>query len=122
MAATAFGSSVLEMWSALVDDAAITITYKRGSTSLSLTAIPGFRATDLAIAALSGQVDSFVRMDFVLRRSDLILGMPERKDEIVWTDDGGTMRTMEVLPIAGERMYDPVDPQSLLLRVHTKEK
>lgn len=106
----------------LGDHAGVTITYTRGANSVSITATVSMHEYD--VIDTDGVVTAVTSRDYVIHSADLILAavevLPRAGDRIAETIDG-TAETFEVMPLAGTRAFDPVDPDSVLLKIHTKK-
>lgn len=102
--------------------AGVTITYTRGTNSVSITATVSMHEYD--VIDTDGVVTAVTSRDYVIHSADLILAavevLPRAGDRIAETIDG-TAETFEVMPLAGTRAFDPVDPDSVLLKIHTKK-
>lgn len=104
----------------------LAVMYIRGSgeelSQASITAVPArsrVSMTDESGLTVTGQ-----ERDFIILAADLVLDgeqvLPERGDRIEQTVDGETTYTYEVMPIAGQKHYQPCDDLGRLLRIHTK--
>jgi len=99
-----------------------TVTYRRGSDSVELSATVGqtvFRLTDE-----QGFEVRIVTRDYLIAADDLLLAgsqtEPRRGDRIEETD-GGVTRVYELLGPGGEPEWRWSGPNHVTLRVHTKE-
>lgn len=103
--------------SQLASHAAQTVTYRRGSRSVSVAATkaPVRRLTDDQFGVLD-----IHECDWLIKAESLVLGgstvEPERGDEI--TESSGAK--WQVLPIDGEQQARPSDPFAKLWRIHAK--
>lgn len=95
----------------------IPITYTRGATSLSLTAIPGQTVLEVESGDIMIQHKS---RDYLILAEELVFGgvavVPARGDVI--TDNG---KTKSVLAVGGEANWKYTDQSRQVIRVHTKE-
>jgi len=98
-----------------------TVTYERGSSSVSLQATIG--KTEFGVVDESGFEQRYDARDFLIRSSDLVLdgkpALPERGDRIR-DADGATVYVYEVMAPGQEPVYRYSDPYRKTLRVHTK--
>ena len=105
----------------LRSNAGETVTYKRDSDSVTLTAVLG--QTEFPFEQDDGEVVEFVSRDFIVAAADQVLSgsaiTPASGDEIERTVDGATY-TYEVMHPAGERPYRWSDPDRTTFRVHTR--
>lgn len=97
------------------------VTYYRGTSSVSVTAVVG--STDISIVNEYGvQIDTEIR-DYLIASDDLILDAvsaePEEDDEIKETR-GDYIYTYSVCNIGTEGCFRPSDSNSNTYRVHTK--
>jgi hypothetical protein len=106
----------------LIDHAATTITYKRGTSSVTLSALVG--ETTVQVADDVG----IVRMEwtarrYIMRATDLVLAgeqtTPQRGDRIEETD-GATTRVYEVVDNPGGICRDWSDPYHTMVIAYAK--
>jgi hypothetical protein len=101
-----------------------TVTYSRGSDSVSLSAGIGQTAFDAETS--HGTVETYHSRDFLVTAADLILDgdtvTPERGDQITDTDpETSEVATYEVLCVGGKPQWRYSDPYQITLRIHTKK-
>lgn len=120
--ARAFDNAVKGLHRAARASRGLAVMYSRGDDSAAITAVPArsrVSMTDESGLTVTGQ-----ERDFIILAADLVLDgeqvLPERGDRIEQTVDGETTYTYEVMPIAGQKHYQPCDDQGRLLRIHTK--
>lgn len=94
--------------------ASVSITYKRGRASYTLTATLG--QSVLRVSDRNGTRVERTDRDFLIVAADLPL-IPERGDFIIY--NGGFY---EVLPVGSDPAYRYSDPYNTILRIHTKYK
>ena len=108
----------IEMLRSALGGEGSSIVYRRGSSSITLTAMKG------QSEGVAEDSNGVVRMeysdaDFILAASELILGgsvvEPQRGDRIKHAAD-----TFEVFPLAKEKCFRYSDPGKTVLRIHTK--
>ena len=98
--------------------AGVSITYTRGTSSLTLTAWPG--NTLFKVSDDSGLRVFWGERDYLIAAADLTLGEPAENDRIAETIDGTAM-VFEVLPPApNEPAWRWSDPSRKIYRVHVK--
>lgn len=100
--------------------AGVPITYQRGASSVSLTAVPA--STTIEVADDEGAIIKSRIRDFLIRASELIIDgsavLPERGDQIVETV-GDYEYTREVLGPAGDQPFRFWDKGLTVFRIHT---
>lgn len=110
-------SALASHHAALIGNRGDTITYQRGSESVSMTAVCG--GTDLERADGDGVQVAFRSIDFIITASLLVLRgvtcKPKRGDRI-----SHSSRTYEVLNVSGEQCYTEEPPSGARIRIHTK--
>ena len=98
----------------------VTITYKRGSESTSLTAIPGRSSRE--VATDYGLLIQYQSTDYLIRPSDLVLGLeqvtPEPGD-VIEEVAGDRRYVFEVTDLEGAPCYT-IDAARSTMRVHVK--
>lgn len=101
-----------------------TVTYRRGSWSVSISAALGSQLLRLNDRLGNVKVERTDR-DFIFKIADLVLHddqvEPKRGDTIELTQ-GGVVREYEVMSPEGEPAWRYQDPHRTLVRVHTKYK
>lgn len=100
----------------LVDNLSQTVTYRRGSLSVSLTAT---KCTVRAESTPEGNVD-FHGCDWLIKAALLILGgatVEPNKNDVIEESDG---EKWQVLPLAGEPEFRYSDQFRTCYRIHTK--
>ena len=102
--------------------AGVSVTYTRGTNSVTLTAVPTLHQYE--IVDDEGFGISMLSRDYLIHAADLILAgaeiAPRAGDRIAETIDG-VAQTFEVMPLGQKHEYEPADPDGLLLIVHTKK-
>ena len=97
------------------------VTYQRGIDTVPLNATIG--RTLFELTGDEGIVERIESRDFLIPASELVLAgqttLPERGDQIVETDVGGTF-IYEVMTPGDEPRWRYSDPYRKTLRVHTK--
>jgi hypothetical protein len=106
----------------LKDHVSQSVTYRRGSQSVTVAATIG--RTQYQVEQHDG---SFLRVwtrDFIVQTADLVLGGlrvdPKRGDTIEETA-GGRTYTYEVCAPTGNPPYEPADAFRAAVRIHTQE-
>ncbi len=100
--------------------AGVAVTYTRGATSLSLTAVVG-NTLFAAAAEPGGARVLWGERDYLVIADDLTLGVPAEGDRIAEVIDGTTV-TFEVMPTdTGEPAFRYSDPQRTVWRLHCKK-
>ena len=106
----------------LKDHCGLSVTYCRGPLMVSITGTATMH--EYEVVDTDGVVTIVTSRDYVVHAADLVLAgttiTPRGGDRITETI-GGTEQTFEVMPLGGSRAFDPVDPDSVLLKVHTKK-
>ena len=110
-------------WPSLFDTFGETVEYWRDETMLtdSLSVIKGSRASQHTSFDFSM---TLIADDFIVKYADLVLlgiGIPQESDQLVWTDYHAVMRKFDVELPGGQRWYDYLDQQQIMVRIHTKE-
>lgn len=100
------------------------VTYRRGNQAIDrLVAVPAAAKNDESGEGIVS-VTSRDR-DWIIWAADLVKAgqrwLPERGDQIIWTDAAGVIRAFAVLPRHDDRVFRPTDPTELQLRVFTVE-
>jgi hypothetical protein len=97
------------------------VTYTRGATTLSLTAVVGRTIFSSTIETVGARIE-FGERDYLILASDLSsLGTPALGDRITETV-GGSTRVYEVLPPAsGDPPWRWSDPGMTIFRIHVKQ-
>ncbi len=97
------------------------ITYRRGSASVTLQATIG--RTDFASDQIEPVIETWQSRDFLVRTPDLVFDgiatLPKRGDQIDETD-GSVTHTYEVMAPGGQTPWRYADDFRRELRVHTK--
>jgi len=111
---TAFGAAISAAFTAARGVAGRSVVYRRGTTSLPITACPGsspFAAANIAEISLHANA-----RNYYIAAADLsAFGEPEAGDEIA--DSDGTYRVAEM---DGLPPWTWADNEHLILRLHTK--
>lgn len=119
-------ADLLEQGAAFLDDRrhehlTRTVTYKRGVDNVDLAATVG--RTVFEQADESGFIRKVESRDFIVRRTELILGgvetLPKAGDR-VRDPDGSQTQVYEVMAPGGEPPFRFSDPYRKVLRIHTK--
>lgn len=119
-------ANLLEQGAAFLDDRrhqhlTRTITYRREAESVDLAATIG--RTVFEQADESGFIRKVESRDFLVRRTDLVLGgtetLPKAGDR-VREADGALMQVYEVMAPGGEPPFRWSDPYRKVLRIHSK--
>jgi len=106
----------------LKDHCGLSVTYYRGQSSVSITATASMHRYE--VIDTDGIVTVVTSRDYVVHAADLVVGgttITPRAGDTIKETIGGTERTFEVMPLGAEAAYEPVDPDSVLLTVHTKK-
>lgn len=115
-------SAMATLSSKMLAHAGVSITYRRGVQSVSLTAVPGSTLLRLSDQYGSVKVERTDR-DYCLNAADLVISgtaiTPQRGDEIV-EDDGDKIRTYKVLPYGDEPCWRWADHSQTVYRIHAK--
>ncbi|HUS38546.1 MAG TPA: hypothetical protein VMX74_03810 [Pirellulales bacterium] len=105
----------------LKNSAGLTVTYYRGAGSVSITATATMHEFELVDS--DGIITIAVARDYIVHAADLVISAvtitPRGGDRIVETING-LSQTFEVVPFGNQDEHEPVDPDSLLLTIHTK--
>ena len=101
------------LWLSQKAAAGVAVTYSRGATNVSLTAVPGRTITEQDNG--DGTVRTMRVVDFVVLKTDLGL-TPALADKITW----GTRKFAVHMP-AGVRHFETIGPYQTMYRIHTKE-
>jgi len=100
----------------------VTITYTRGTSSVSLTATPTLH--EYEIVDDEGFGIRMLSRDYLLHAADLVLAgaaiVPRSGDRITEVV-GGVSQVFEVMPLGQSHEFEPADTDGLLLIVHTKK-
>lgn len=106
----------------LLDQASVTVTYRRGASSVSLAAVLGHQLLRVSDGRGNTKVERTDR-DFIIRAADLVIGgsvvEPRRGDRIDLTT-GSTTERFDVMAPGDEPPWRYADPHKQLIRVHTK--
>ena len=98
----------------------VTITYKRGSDSVTLIALHGRSSREVAIDY--GLLIEYQSTDYLVRPTDLVLGgeqvTPEPGD-VIEEEDAGKRYVFEVTDLEGAPCYT-IDAARSTMRVHVK--
>lgn len=120
--ATSFHSAALGLHRAAQASRGLAVTYSRGETTASVTAVPG--RTVAITEDASGLTVRSVQRDWIVKAAALVLGgaavLPEVGDQIRLTVADG-VEVFEVQRLAGEPCYRPVDDLAAVLRIHTRK-
>lgn len=115
-------NGVTWLGSKLKTAAGVSITYTRGSYSVTITA--ACILNQYQIIDEEGFTTSVNSRDYLIHGAELILNgaaiAPRAGDRISETI-GGVVNTFEVVPLGQLREYEPMDSDSVLLKVHTKK-
>ena len=107
---------------ALQDVGGVSVTYQRGSDTVSVTALIGDTRVELADNYGGVTVTSPIR-DYIIRVSDLVLGgsviEPAAGDQIRETS-GSTTYVFEVMPAGADTAFRYSDRYRTAWRIHTK--
>jgi len=98
-----------------------TVTYERGASTVDLAATVG--RTVFEQADESGFIRKVESRDFLVRRTELILGGSEtlpKSGDRVREADGSQTQVYEVMAPGGEPPFRFSDPYRNTLRIHTK--
>lgn len=98
-----------------------TVTYQRGADSVEVAATVG--RTVFEQADESGFIRKVESRDFLVRRTDLVLGATEtlpKAGDRIREADGALTQVYEVMAPGGEPPFRFSDPYRKVLRVHTK--
>lgn len=100
----------------------IAVTYRRGSDTVSISAVVGDTRIELAEQYAGTTVIGRVR-DYIVQASDLVLGgsttEPQIGDQIDETRGSATY-TFEVMSAGADAPYRPSDRHGKSWRIHTK--
>ena len=99
--------------------AGVSISYTRGATTLSLTAIVGrtvFRSNND-----QGAVIQFGDRDYLIEATALTFGEPALGDRIAEVIDGATSTFEVITPDTGEPAWRWSDPSHTRWRIHVKQ-
>ncbi len=106
---------------ALQSAAGVAVTYRRDSSTVDVTAIPG--STDFEIVGPDGVAEQFQSRDWLIEATDLVISstvvLPAKGDEIDETV-GAETHTYRVLSPGGGAVYRFSDQYRKVLRIHTK--
>jgi len=106
----------------LKDHCGLSIMYYRGQASVSVTATASMHRYE--ILDTDGIVTVVTSRDYVVHAADLVIAgstVTPRAGDTIKETIGSTVHTFEVMPLGAEAAYEPVDPDSVLLTVHTKK-
>ena len=116
-----FNSAIEGMADSLKAVAGTAVTYYRGSSSVSVTAVVG--TTDVILSDDYGVQIDIQNRDYLITASELILDEaliePQENDEIKETRNG-VVYTYAVINIGGEGCFRTYDTNGYTLRIHTK--
>lgn len=106
----------------LKDHAGVSVTYQRGTDSVTLTATPTLH--EYEIVDQDGFASVILSRDYVVHAADLVLAgaeiAPRAGDQILETIRL-VSQTYEVMPLGQKKEYEPLDRDGLLLLIHTKK-
>lgn len=106
----------------LKDHAGVSITYARGTNSVSITATVTLH--EYEVVDTEGFGITAVSRDYIVHAADLVVAgstiTPRAGDRITETV-GGVSQTFEVMALGQLKEHEPVDSDGLLLRIHTKK-
>lgn len=114
---SAFRTAIDELADDLIEEIGETVAYRRGSTTLSLSAVVG--ASREATVDANGLMTVVRYRDFLIRRDELTLGAPAVGDRIERTV-AGVVETWEVCPTSDDRGFADSDREGIKYRVHCK--
>lgn len=113
-----FADAVRVMSDTLRSHSGVSIIYRRGGLTQSLTATRG--RTTFQVSDDTGGFETVMSWDFLIEPAQLgSLDPPQRGDEIVIVE-GLTGSVYQVLPFGGEPLYAWCDANKTLMRVHAK--
>lgn len=98
--------------------AGVSVTYTRGATSITLTAVVG--RTVFASNAEGGPRIEFGDRDYLVAVAALTLGTPTLGDRITETIDGAVVTFEAQTPDTGEPCWRYSDPERTTYRIHCK--
>jgi hypothetical protein len=115
-----FQSAIDLQFAQLLAMAGVDVVYRREAGAVGLRMVPGKSEQETADAY--GSVTRVKLQDFLCRAADLVIGValtPERGDLIERTIRGKTY-TYEVVPDAGDEVFEAPDQDGNRFRIHTK--
>lgn len=114
--ANRFAQASARIASRLKGRAGVSVTYKRGTSTYTLTVWRGNELENVEIAGQSiTRLDSTER-DYLFLASDLSIGEPAKGDRII--DNG---ETFELMPVQGNPIWRWSDESRTIRRVHVKQ-
>jgi hypothetical protein len=106
----------------LKDHAGVSVTYQRGTDSVSITATPTLH--EYQVVDDEGFGIMMLSRDYLVHAADLVLNgsaiSPRSGDRVIETIDG-VSQTFELMPLGQLHEYQPADPDGTLLILHTKK-
>jgi hypothetical protein len=114
----------VEWLSEKLADRAVTVSYSRGETSITVSASIGasrYEQTDEA-----GFVTESAATDFIVAAVELLIGPggaagEPRLGDRISVAEAGVTRLYEVLELPGQGCWRRADPHGVLLRVHARQ-
>lgn len=111
---SAFADAAAEVAETLAEEVGESVTYARGATSVTLTAVVG-QSSETTVDDKGNMLVVRLR-DFLVRRSVLTLGEPKTGDRITRADGS----IWEVSPTSNDRGFRDSDNHGVSWRIHTK--
>lgn len=109
-----FAEAAAELADALADEAGELVTYARGGSASTITAVCG--SSHETMLDQAGNLLAVRHRDWIIKRTALTLGEPRIGDRITRAD--GTV--WEVCPTADQRGFRDSDNHGVAWRIHTK--
>lgn len=105
----------------LKDHCGLTVNYYRSSSSVEITATAVMH--EYEIVDVDGTVTAMLVRDYIVHAADLVISeatiTPRAGDRIIETINSVSC-TFEVVPLGSQKEYEPLDPDSVLWKIHTK--
>jgi hypothetical protein len=120
--ATSFHNAVLGAHNAIRSSRGLAVTYRRGSSEVSLTAVAG--RTRVSAENESGLLVESRQRDWLVRAADLLFGSQSFRPEVgdlVRLEEGPDVQDFEVQRLAGESCYEACDDLGHVLRIHSRQ-
>lgn len=102
------------LWVSQQVTSGVEVTYKQGTRSVTLTAVPG--RAQIETYDGTGFTSSQRIADWIMKVTDLDGLLPKADDQILWEE-----RKYSCIAVSGQVVFEYVGPHRTLVRVHTRE-